>query len=277
MPQGRKIVNFSKRLENHLTPEVSIYIDGNLDTGLSNIIQEHAKEIEQKYKPNSFHHLFWTEQIKNLARLPTRRWHPMFIRWCLHLKMLSGTAYDTLRKTLVLPCARTLQDYTHFIKEGTGIQSEVTQQLLSAMKFDELEDHQKYVAVVFDEMKIKDGSVYDKHECKIIGFVEIGTINNNLQAYERTLKEDDTQQPTVAKHMFVFMVRGLFVTNIQFPYAQYATTDLSADVLFPLVWDVVRHLKAAGLKVISLTGDKGSCSPKFFRMHRKAQENLILM
>jgi len=65
--------------------------------------------------------------------------------------MLSGTAYDTLRKTLVLPCARTLQDYTHFIKEGTGIQSEVTQQLLSAnVKFDELEDHQKYVSVVFD-------------------------------------------------------------------------------------------------------------------------------
>ena len=49
----------------------------------------------------------------------------MFIRWCLHLKMLSGTAYDTLRKTLVLPCGRTLQDYTHFIKEGTGIQPEV--------------------------------------------------------------------------------------------------------------------------------------------------------
>ena len=82
--------------------------------------------------------------------------------------------------------------------------------------------------------------------------------------YERTLKEEDT---AIAKHMLVFMVRGLFVRIIQFPYAQYATTDLSADVLFPLVWNVVRHLEAAGLKVISLTGDKGSCNPK---MHRKA-------
>ena len=155
----------------------------------------------------------------------------MFICWCLHLKMLSGTAYDTLRKTLVLPCGRTLQDYTHFIKEGTGIQPEVTQQLLSAMKFDSLKDHQKYVSVVFDEMKIKEGLVYDKHKCKIIGFVDVGTINNTLQLYERTLK-DDTQQPNpiITKHILVFMVRGLFVNNIQFPYAQYPTTDLSADL-----------------------------------------------
>ena len=248
----------------------SINVDDNLHTGLSKIIQDHSKEIEDKYKPNSFHHLFWSEQVKNLTRLPTqRRWHPMFIRWCLHLKMLSGTAYDTLRKTLVLPCGRTLQDYTHFIKEGTGIQPEVTKQLLSAMKFDKLEDHQKYVSVVFDEMKIKEGLVYDKHECKVIGFVDVGTINNTLLAYERTLKDDQQSKPVVAKHMLVFMVRGLFVSNIQFPYAQYSTTDLSADILFPLVWDVVRHLETAGLKVISLTGDKGSCNPKFFRMHHK--------
>ena len=137
------------------------------------------------------------------------------------------------------------------------------------MKFDTLENHQKYVSIVFDEMKIKEGLVYDKHECKVIGFVDVGTINNHLQLYEQTMQDEAQQsKPAIAKHMLVFMVRGLFV-NLQFPYAQYPTTDLSADILFPLVWDVVRHLEAVGLKVISLTGDKGSCNPKFFRMHRK--------
>ena len=110
-------------------------------------------------------------------------------------------------------------------------------------------------------MKIKEGLVYDK---KVIGFVDVGTINNTLQLYERTLQDEAQQsKPVIAKHMLVFMVRGLFV-SIQFPYAQYTTTDLSADVLFPLVWDVVRHLEAVELKVICLTGDKGSCNPKFF-------------
>ena len=139
----------------------------------------------------------------------------MFIRWCLHLKMLSGTAYDTLRKTLVLPCGLTLQDYTHFNKEDTGIQPEVTQQLLQAMKFDTLEDHQKYVSIVSDEMKIKEGLLYDKHECKVIGFVDVGTINNTLQLYEQTLQDEAQQsKPVIAKHMLVFMVRGLFVSTI---------------------------------------------------------------
>ena len=125
------------------------------------------------------------------------------------------------------------------------------------MKFDTLENHQKYVSIVFDEMKIKEGLVYDKHECKVIGFVDVGTINNHLQLYEQTMQDEAQQsKPAIAKHMLVFMVRGLFV-NLQFPYAQYPTTDLSADILFPLVWDVVRHLEAVGLKVISLTGDKG--------------------
>ena len=45
----------------------------------------------------------------------------MIIRWCLHLRMLSGSAYDALRHVLVLPSDRTLRDYTHYndyIKAG---------------------------------------------------------------------------------------------------------------------------------------------------------------
>ena len=71
----------------------------------------------------------------------------MLIHWCLHLKMISSTANDTLRHILVLPCGRTLQDYTHYIKAGVGIQTDVTRQSLSVTKMDTLEDYQKYVAM----------------------------------------------------------------------------------------------------------------------------------
>ena len=40
-----------------------------------------------------------------------------------------------------------------------------------------IESLEEYVAVVFDEMKIKEGIVYDKHECKIVGFVNLGALN----------------------------------------------------------------------------------------------------
>ena len=69
--------------------------------------------------------------------------------------MLSSSAYDSLRGILQLPCGRTLQDYTHYIKAGVGIQSEVTAQLMKEAKIDGCEEYQKYVGVVFDEMKIR--------------------------------------------------------------------------------------------------------------------------
>ena len=56
-----------------------------------------------------------------------------------------------------VPCGRTLWDYKHFIEAGIGAQTDVTRQLLSAAKMNTLEDYQKYVALIFDEMKIKEG------------------------------------------------------------------------------------------------------------------------
>ena len=53
----------------------------------------------------------------------------------------------------------------------------------------------------------------------------------------------------VAKQMLTFMVRGLFI-KLQFPYAQYPTSGITAELLFPLVWEVVRTLECAGFKVI---------------------------
>ena len=125
---------------------------------------------------------------------------------------------------------------------------------------------------MFDEMKIKEGIVYDKHECKVVGFVDVGSVNNKLRLFEQSLADDGEEATnSIARHMLVFMVRDVFI-NLQFPYAQYPTFDLSADILYPLVWEVIRNLETVGFKVISLTGDKGSCNLKFFRLHKKVNE-----
>ena len=96
------------------------------------IMNDHTREIEKTYEEGSFHRLFWDQQASNISKDPTqRRWHPMLFRWCLHLKMIS---YDAVRGVLMLPCGRTLQGYTHFIKAGVGIQADVTMQLMSGSK-----------------------------------------------------------------------------------------------------------------------------------------------
>ena len=183
--------------------------------------------------------------------------------------MLSSAAYNELRGLLKLPCGRTLQDYTRWVKADVGVQPDVTEQLLKESKYETLQEWQKYVAVVFDEVKIKEGIVYDKHECRIVGFVDFGDVNSALMKFE---EPTTTGRPAVAKHMLMFMVRGLFF-KLNFPYAQYPTSDLSADLLYPIVWEVIRNLECAGYKVISLTGDKASVNKTFFRMNRTQQGN----
>jgi len=181
--------------------------------------------------------------------------------------MLSGSSYDALSRVLVLPTDRTLRDYTHFVKGGMGIQVDVTKQLRSETNVDELEDWQKYVAIVFDEVKIKEGIVYNKHDCRIVGFIDLGVINNTLLTFENSLSDNSIQPMPVASHMLTFMVRGLFI-RLRFPYAYYPTGGITADLLFPIAWEVVRNLECAGFKVISITGDGASQNRKFFRMHK---------
>ena len=209
------------------------------------------------------------------ARGPTEiRWHPMMIRWCLHINFLSSAAYNAIRSAgfISLPSERTLRDYTRWIKSDSGCQPQVTQQLLDEISKSKMDkDVKKHVCVCMDEVKIKEGLVFDKYECKLIGFVDVGDINNYLLKCEQSMR--DNQSPKLAKHMLVLMVRGL-ITPIDFPYAQYATTDVTADLLFPIVWDVIRHLEVAGLQVHCVVGDGASSNRRFFRMHRSDTEEV---
>ena len=76
-----------------------------------------------------------------------------------------------------MPSSRTLRDYTHRMKSGTGFLPEVIEQLLKEVKMDSLKLHKKHVAVCFDEKRIKDNLVYDKHGLQLIGYVDIGDIS----------------------------------------------------------------------------------------------------
>ena len=107
-------------------------VDNELDEGLGLIIQKHAPTI---LRANTlkilFHYLFWEQQAENMQRTPCqRRWHPMLIRWCLHLHMLSASAYDAIKHVLVY------QVKEHFVTTQItsnlvfGIQNEVTMQLM---------------------------------------------------------------------------------------------------------------------------------------------------
>ena len=177
------------------------------------------------------------------------RWPPTIIKWCC-----------------------TLRDYSHFIKPGVGFLPEVSAQMIKEANIQE--DKDRYVVLTWDEMKIKGDLCFDKHTCELIGFTtNIGEINNSQDQYEQYCKNPSSSTRSVASHMLVFLVRGIF-TSLEFAYALFPTTGITAAALFPLVWDAVYHLESSGFRVVAFACDGAAPNRKFFFKCMEAQGNL---
>ena len=257
-----------KKMMERLTEKDGVELEGDVHKDMQTIMNEMTSTIRREHSKGSFRRIFWDEQLKALQTKDPRqiRWHPALIKWCLHLKFKSSSAYHALRSTgvLTLPSERTLFDYSHWIKGEVGFQQKVNDQLLE--EADLTEEKNKYVVLAFDEMKIREDLVFDKYSCSLIGFVNLGDVTNALDDFEHQCKSENESNNNVATHMLTFMVRGIF-SDLNFPYAHFPSEGATADQIFPLAWDAVRNLEESGFKVMVMTCDGASSNRKFFRMH----------
>lgn len=109
-------------------------------------------------------------------------------------------------------------------------------------------------------MKIKESLVYDKHNMEVIGFVDLGDLNDKLIQLEQSCTTHDNEH-AIATHLLTIVVRGIFSIS-RFPYAYFATEDITGEQLFPVVWDGIERLERLGFKVIALTADGASPNRK---------------
>ena len=61
----------------------------------------------------------------------------------------------------------------------------------------------------------------------MVGFLNLGDINNNLSAFERR-KKDDSEQAPIANHLLILLVQGIFL-KLEFPFAHFGTVGVTAD------------------------------------------------
>lgn len=82
---------------------------------------------------------------------------------------------------------------------------------MDEVKIKTVPDFQKYVCLLFDEVRIKEDLAYDKHSSQITGFINLGDANNQLLRFQwlQTSDADSSLPPPVAKHMLMFMVHIL--------------------------------------------------------------------
>ena len=144
---------------------------------LSNDFQKLFSESDDsKFPP--FMKLFWQKQQRyiNSSSSTAIRYHPIIIKFCLNLAAKSSSAYKDLRYDsttgsglLVLPSLRTLRDYKNYIKPKRGFNLDVRNDLgKKTACFCKIE---RYVTILFDEVKILEDSVWDKHSGELTGFV----------------------------------------------------------------------------------------------------------
>lgn len=257
------------------TEEVGITLDSDSHEDMLSIMKSSdVAQFVDTLPEDSFRQLFWAQQFKAATQKNARnmRWHPLMIRWCLSLrhrfgclaytlissysrriiiiKRRSSGAYELLRDSgcIKLPTQQTLRDYTHYVAACTGFSSDVDKMLIHESAAMTCPEREKYVMLLIDEMHIKQDLVFDKHTGKLIGYTNLGDINNHLIDYEQSLTSASPAAPKFAKTMLVFMVRGLF-NSMQFAYAQLPAASLSGDLLYEPFWEAVERIERCGLKV----------------------------
>lgn len=196
------------------------------------------------------------------------RWHPLMIKWAIYLHYRSGGAYDTLRSSgvLALPSQRTLRDFTHHCNAQTGFSAEVDEQLKGHADALGVEEWQRYVVLLLDELHIREDMVYNKHDGSLVGFVDLGDINNHLQQFEHSMQPDQLRQPQpVAKSTFVIMVRDL-LTKLRFPLAEFSCINLTGEQISPLFWEAVYRAERCALKVVGATFDGAAPNRRFLQL-----------
>ena len=232
-----------------------VLVDHELSNDVTSIIGDSSVSM------TPFMDLFWKQQQKLLKSSATGvRYHPMIIRFCLSLAAKSPSCYEELRnsKILVLPSQRRLKDYRNAIRPRSGFQEEVIAELKS--QTDCYFDVQRYVVLLFDEMKIMSNLVFDKVTGELIGFTDLGDPDLNFGSLEKT--------DEIATHALAFLVRGV-CTELKFCLAHFATTGVTAAQLMPLFWEAVCILETTcNIWVIAATSDGASPNRRFYRLHK---------
>lgn len=240
---------------------------------LEEIFQSVDKDVAAS---DHFQKVFWDAQrsYRKLKNKRTVRWHPLMIRFALNLKYLSSNAYRAVGKFLSLPSERTLRDYTHIVRVDAGVSQSLIERMKKDLGFDGSSTAVRMIGVIMDEMKIKSGLVFERNMGKLVGFVDLGSVNSELEALERSMNDDSSEVPELASNMFVLMVRCIMKPSFAFPIAQYPTSSLSGAKLYPLVWDVIELLELNQFHVVFVSCDGLSANRKFFRISKGIEKEL---
>lgn len=76
-----------------------------------------------------------------------------------------------------------------------------------------------------DEMKIKSGLMFDKHNGTLVGFTDLSSANSDIELIMGG-KGEEAVRGKPADHVFVFLVRAVFKPSLSMTVAHYFSLKL---------------------------------------------------
>ena len=199
-------------------------------TDIGAIMRDVQPLVEANFPSNTPQRIFWEQQVlyNGLKDKRQMRWHPLLVRFALNLKYLSTSAYKAMRQSgiISLPSERTLSDYTHWSTPHNGVQLEFIEEFIRML--DTAPCNQNHCTLSMDEMKIKSGLVFNKHSGTLVGFIDLGRANHDIEL----LVSGKNVGKQLADHVFVFMARSVFKPSLSVPIAHYFSLNLKGIPIF---------------------------------------------
>ena len=143
------------------------------------------------------------------------------------------------------------------IRPTRGFNPDIVNEL--AKKTASFSEIERYVTILFDEMKNQKNLVWGKHSGELIGFVDLGDINVSFVTLKNT--------QTLATHVLVFLVKSV-VNPLSYSFATFATDGITDYQIMPIFWQAIKYLEKINLKMIAATADGASQNRNFFRWHK---------
>ena len=87
--------------------------------------------------------------------------------------------------------------------------------------FEKFDDSEKIVSIMMDEMRVRSGLVFNRYSGRLVGFVNLGDTNSDLEAMQSSLAgqlETEVPMCKVATSMLVLMVCLLRDHHLCFPW-----------------------------------------------------------
>ena len=238
------------------------------------IVNEIFNKTPYTFAEDTPQFLLWQQQKEEASKKDSRgmRWHPLIIRLCLSIYHTSPAAYKQLANRKInflrLPHVNTLNKYSNFTQPQTGFNPDILKELVLDAGLEKLPEYKKNVVICYDEMKIKFNLVYSRTSGKMVGFTEMGNINDEFKTFQEKLEREQSAEKLdreLASHVIVYMVRGIF-SNLSYPFAFFASTGFTASQLYPCTIEATKVLTCLGFHVRAYVSDGASPNRKFYKI-----------